>query len=271
MSFKKYRIILVLLIFIMFYAIMISSISSSEKNYRNDVLVTAHRGSSIKAKDNSVEAIKLAIEEEADYIELDVRKTKDNKLVLSHDDIFIKSSGAAISISNNTLKEINYYKDIFNIKKEKVVTLEKALKMIKGKAKLNIDLKVNNDEQEICKLLVKLIEKYGVEKEVIVTSTDYNALINIKGLNNNIKTGYITKKVTNSFNIEDIDALSIAYEGLDREIVEIFHKNNKEVFVWTVNNEVDAERAIYLGVDNIITNDVIIIKKLIKKISSNSK
>ena len=65
------------------------------------------------------------------------------------------------------------------------------------------------------------------------------------------------------FNIDEIDAISIAYEGLNERVVERVHKLGKEMFVWTVSNEEEGQRAIYLGVDNIITNDVIRIRSLI--------
>ena len=270
MYFKFFRRLIIVFIFIFSYNLLEHKILSEEKNCeKHRVFITAHRGSSLKARDNSIEAINIAIEEKADYIEIDVRKTKDNKLVLSHDDVFIKNSGESFNISESNFNDINR-KRIFSIgKDDKIVTLEKALKVIRGKSKINIDLKVNNDEELISKLVAELIEKYKMEEEVIITSSNYGVLLKVRNYNSNIKIGYITRSLAEDFNIDEIDAISIAYEGLNERVVERVHKLGKEIFVWTVNNEEEGQRAIYLGVDNIITNDVIRIRNLINKISSN--
>ena len=270
MYFKFFRRLIIVFIFIFSYNLLEHKILSEEKNCeKHRVFITAHRGSSLKARDNSIEAINIAIEEKADYIEIDVRRTKDNKLVLSHDDVFIKNSGESFNISESNFNDINR-KRIFSIgKDDKIVTLEKALKVIRGKSKINIDLKVNNDEELISKLVAELIEKCNMEEEVIITSSNYGVLLKVRNYNSNIKIGYITRSLAEDFNIDEIDAISIAYEGLNERVVERVHKLGKEMFVWTVNNEEEGQRAIYLGVDNIITNDVIRIRNLINKISSN--
>ena len=265
MYFKTFRYLIIVFIFIFSYNLLEHNILSEEKiNEKRKVFITAHRGSSLKARDNSIEAINIAIEEKADYIEIDARRTKDNKLVLSHDDVFMKSSGESFNISESTLKEINR-KGLFSVgKDDKIVTLEKALKVIRGKSKINIDLKVNNDKELISKLVVELIEKYKMEEEVITTSSNYGVLLKVRSYNSNIKIGYITRSLAEDFNIDEIDAVSIAYEGLNERVVERVHQLEKEMFVWTVNNEEEGQRAIALGVDNIITNDVIKIRNLIK-------
>ena len=270
MYFKFFRRLIIVFIFIFSYNLLEHKILSEEKNCeKHRVFITAHRGSSLKARDNSIEAINIAIEEKADYIEIDVRRTKDNKLVLSHDDVFIKNSGESFNISESNFNDINR-KRIFSIgKDDKIVTLEKALKVIRGKSKINIDLKVNNDEELISKLVAELIEKCNMEEEVIITSSNYGVLLKVRNYNSNIKIGYITRSLAEDFNIDEIDAISIAYEGLNERVVERVHKLGKEMFVWTVNNEEEGQRAIYLGVDNIITDDVVMIKNLINKISSN--
>ena len=81
--------------------------------------------------------------------------------------------------------------------------------------------------------------------------------------NSNIKYSYITKSLTDEFNIGEIDVISIAYEGLNKKWCKV-HGFSKQIFVWTVNEE--KVKAISLGVDNIITDDVVMIKNLINKI-----
>ena len=108
-----------------------------------------------------------------------------------------------------------------------------------------------------------------MEEEVIITSSNYGVLLKVRNYNSNIKIGYITRSLAEDFNIDEIDAISIAYEGLNERVVERVHGFGKQIFVWTVNDEEKGKRASSLGVDNIITDDVVMIKNLINKISSN--
>ena len=103
----------------------------------------------------------------------------------------------------------------------------------------------------------------------LLTSSNYGALLDVISYDSNIKIGYITKSLTDDFNVGEIDVISIAYEGLNKEVVQRVHGFGKQIFVWTVNDEEKGKRAISLGVDNIITDDVVMIKNLINKISSN--
>ena len=225
-----------------------------------DIQVTAHRGSSLKSPENSISAIKKAIEENADYAEIDVMTTRDNKVVLFHDSTLKRIDGTNRSIANMTLDEVkevdngSYFSKDF--KNERVPELEEVLKLAKGKIKLNIELKPMKKDDPLPKIVSDLVSKYEMEYDVVVSSLDYDSIQSVNEYNPLIKVGYILTIGVGDFTKFNVDFISVEYEMLRKELIYAMHVLNKEVHVWTINDEERVEDVIRLGVDNIITDDV---------------
>ena len=109
------------------------------------VVVIAHRGNHEEAHENTLEAIRNAISIGADFVELDVRRTKDGHHVLMHDRTVKRMTGASGSVSELTLAEIRALKisDATrpNVSASKVPTFEEALDEIGSKIGLYLDFK----------------------------------------------------------------------------------------------------------------------------------
>jgi glycerophosphoryl diester phosphodiesterase len=113
-------------------------------------VLVAHRGSSYTAPESTVPAVKKAVESRVDYIELDVQRTKDGELVISHDTNLLRLTNAKnmfpdrdnYELQNFTLKELRLlnYGAWFNVKYPKrakagysrltIMTLEQVLEFI---------------------------------------------------------------------------------------------------------------------------------------------
>ena len=108
-----------------------------------------HRGiTSNTIKENTYQSIKKALLDKNSLgVELDIRLTKDHKIVLSHNQI----------INNNYIENMNY-KDI--IKHTYLPTLDKILDINTNKIIL-IDIKVNNNYKEFANTLIELLNKYN--------------------------------------------------------------------------------------------------------------
>lgn len=83
--------------------------------------IIGHRGAAGLALENTIESIKKGVASGADFIELDIRKTRDNKLVLSHDPSLLRAHGVNLNVDEHTLKELR-------IPCPTLPTLEDALK-----------------------------------------------------------------------------------------------------------------------------------------------
>lgn len=107
-----------------------------------NVLVVAHRADWRNACENSILAIENAIAMGVDIVEIDLKKTKDNQLILSHDFTLDRTTTGKGKISDYTLAEIKqlFLKDGAGHKTTfKVPTLEEALLVAKGKVLVNLD------------------------------------------------------------------------------------------------------------------------------------
>ena len=156
-------------------------------------------------------------------------------------------------------------------KNEKIPTLEEALKVSKDKIKINIDLKILKEEDVLPIEVAKLIKKHQMEEQVIVSSSNYDAIQEIKKYCPNVKIGYIMIAGFGNFSALDVDFISVEYNMLTPSLIYIMHSLNKEVHVWTVNSEEEAKNAINLRVDNIITDNVDVIDNIIENSINRNK
>jgi glycerophosphoryl diester phosphodiesterase len=125
---------------------------------------SGHRGYKDKSIENTKESFLKAIEENLDYIELDIRKTKDNIPIVFHDKKLNRMlSKKRAKIENYSLKELKRfeYKD-----GQKILTLEEVLSILKGKIRIIIDIKIEGIESKV----IELIKKYTLVNDVIIQS-----------------------------------------------------------------------------------------------------
>lgn len=220
--------------------------------------ITAHRGYSVKAPENTLSALKYAINEEVNYSEIDVQETKDGEIVLFHDKNLKRITGEDIDIWDIDYENIRkldagkWFDEKF--KGEKIPSLREAIRISKGKMKLNIEIKTNGYEKRLVESVLKIIDDENFENECIITSTDYRVLQKVRKLNTNIRVGYIIYAAIGDLFSLDVDFYSIEASLVNQRLLKEAQLRGKEIHVWTVNDEVEMEKFIKMGVDNIITD-----------------
>ncbi len=224
------------------------------------VLVTSHRGFSHSVPENTLPAIEKAIEEQADYVEIDVRLTSDGVPVLLHDASLKRTTGLNEKIWNVTYAEVaqldagSWMGDEFT--GITIPTLEEVFALAKGQVMLNLDLKYHVDEEGLVEKVVALIEEYDMEYQCVIFSTNFGCLEQVKALNPDIQTGYILYQLyTGLLDNENIDFFSMKSTLVTKEVVDEIHTHGKTIHTWTVNTKAEIERLERLGVDNIITDN----------------
>ena len=148
----------------------------------------AHRGASAYAPENTMSAFNMAIQLNANGIELDLRRTKDGKIVIFHDNEIDKKSNKKGKISDYTYQELlNFdFGSWFDLKykDEKIVLFEDfAKKFLPKELTFAIELK----EEKIEKETFDIIKKYATHNNIYITSFNYNALENMRKIDSNIK------------------------------------------------------------------------------------
>lgn len=224
--------------------------------------ISAHRGFSHVAPENTAYAFEAAMESGADYIELDVQLTKDGQLVVFHDTTLDRTTNGSGKLADHTYEELSRLSagSHFGKKGEfddaKIMLLSEVFDLVDRKKLLNIEIKDTTGAVQAAEKTVELLEEYNLEGSCYVTSFSYTILKRVKELNPKIKTALIANMAasTSYSMLEHIDAVSMNYLFVNQSVVNEAHRNGKLIFVWTVNRKADMEEMVRLGVDNIITN-----------------
>ena len=252
----KHMIVGLIIITVIFTLNSITTVDAIQ-NYE---VITAHRGSSTVAPENTVSSVLRAIDDRAGFAEIDVQMSSDGIAVLFHDPTLAKL-GMSQSVDQLTYDEIakidagQWFDSTYT--GEQIPTLEEVLKVAKNKIKLNIELKVYDTNSLLPEIVVRLIESNDFINECIITSFDLNAIELVKKINPHIKTGWIVRslnKVNGNFYRSDIDVLSVKSSMVNHRLMRNAARFNKKVFVWTVNDQREMNRMLNAGVHSIITD-----------------
>jgi glycerophosphoryl diester phosphodiesterase len=223
------------------------------------LVVTAHRGASSVAPENTMAAMVAAVEAGAEFAELDVRLTRDGKVVLMHDgtvDRTTEGEGALGTFSLNELEALEvgaWFEEEFA--GEPIPTLRQVIQYAKGKMKLNIEIKNSRDEPTIADAVVEIIRSEDFVQHCMVASFSRETVEEVKRLAPEIRTGFIFGKDYP----EDVfqggwEVLSSNHGVVDSTFVARAKEGGKSVHVWTVDDRELMLHLIGLGVDGIITN-----------------
>ncbi|MCD7990639.1 MAG: glycerophosphodiester phosphodiesterase [Clostridia bacterium] len=228
--------------------------------WMSKVEITAHRGDNSQAPENTMPAFKAAVENGADWIELDVTQTKDGVLVIFHDADLMRLTGKPDKIWDMTYEELSQINAASHwgpfFRDTRIPRLEEVLDYCKDKTKLNIEVKVNDHQtQDFILRLVSLLQEKNMTDQCMITSFDYHSLQVVKQLDPSLKTEFISSKAIEqpeAFASADNFVLSI--DLINPETVSRIHTLGKEVIVWTVNDAYSVDKCRKAGADNLITD-----------------
>jgi glycerophosphoryl diester phosphodiesterase len=226
---------------------------------REDVAVTAHRGASLHAPENSMSAFRAAYEAGTSYVELDVQRTRDGALVVIHDGDLMRMAGDPRKVKDLALAEIESI-DIGRKRGpqyagEHVPTLAEVIDYARGRFRINIELKYNVPDPQLAAAVVALLREQQFLDQVVITSLDHAALRQVEQLQPSLETGLIVTAAVGNVVKTDTDFVSLNSARATASLVQQARAAGKKVHVWTVNKPEVMLRMIERDVDNIITDD----------------
>lgn len=225
---------------------------------RDSVSVAAHRGSSRAAPENTLAAIERAVEDGADFAEIDVQETADGEIVVIHDTDLRRIAGLEGKIWEVTYEEIrhldagSWFSPDFA--GERIPTLDEAIALADGRIGLNIEIKLTGHERGLVQGVARLIEESGFETQCIVTSMNRPVLAEVRRLNPRLKIGYIVYEMMGDIARVDADAVMLKASKITPLGVLALHDAGMEVHAWTVNDPLRMSYLIDRGVDGILTD-----------------
>jgi len=239
--------------------------------------VWAHRGSSAYAPENTLIAFELAIRQGADGIELDVQLTKDDKLVVIHDETINRVSGKTGYVRDYTLKELkafNCNNKFLQYGEVSIPTLQEVYELIRP-TNLTINVELKNSiilYEGMEEKLIELEYELDIGDRIIYSSFNHYSLMKLKSIKNNVKTGIL-------FQDEFIDipeyAAKLGVNALHPALyilqipgfIRSAKEKNLAINVWTVNDEEHMKSLVENQIDAIITNKPDLARKIVNILS----
>ena len=248
------------------------------------VLLIGHRGAAKLAPENTLASIKASLEYSPDRIEVDIQQSKDGIIYILHDETLDRTTNGTGLMKNYNADELNkleagsFFSDEF--KNEKIPTLDEAFELINGQSVFLIEIKMDGDfYPNIEESLVKTIQKYNAHSWVIVHSFNTKALETIHALDSTItlhklfiaKLNFIPMLYDGKIFWQNLSAFDYCTEFgvyssfINPHLVKVIHENGQKINAWTVNDTIEAQRLINMGVDGIITDVPNLMKPIIDK------
>ncbi len=225
----------------------------------DDVVITAHRGASGRAPENTLAAIRAAIADEADWAEIDVQETLDGVVAVHHDADFMRVDGDARKIWETPWSEVSQIPNGAwfgpEFEAERVASLEDVLRVTGDRIRVNIELKTYGHGQQLEERVIEIVERLGLTDRVVLMSLDRPTVEKLRSLRPDWTVGLLAAVSVGDLTKLDADFLAVNAKNATPGFVKRAHNSGKEMQVWTVNHPAQMSAMISLGVDNIITDE----------------
>lgn len=240
--------------------------------------VTAHRGNSVEFPENTLPSFQGGIDAGADWVELDIRKTKDGQIVISHDADTKRTTGVELVIPNATFQELEQLDVAAEFRKAKGLTLSQCpvqrmpllkdavqLFMKQKRTHVSMHLKVDCVTEALA-----IIKEIHAEQMVGFNDSGLDYVSKAKKLAPAIPIFWDRLPTTNID--EDIkvakergfETIVMHYSGVTQENVDKIKAAHLKTGAWTVDDRPTLEKMLKLGIERIYTDDpklLITIKK----------
>lgn len=241
-------------------------------------LVMAHRGGAGLWPENTLYAFERAVAMKADVLEMDMRATADNQLVVIHDSTVDRTTEGSGPVSAWTLRELKRLDAGYRWSPDggrsfplrgrglTVPTLSEIFSAFSG-IRLNIDIK--QEHPSIVQPFCRMIREQQAEANLMVASFNQAVLNEFRAACAGVATSGSVMDLRSFLALESeqgavetgraIRALQVPeYVAGQRLVTPAFieeaHRRGLEVHVWTINDEAAMKRLIELKVDGIITD-----------------
>ncbi|MBE6815880.1 MAG: hypothetical protein E7522_10600 [Ruminococcaceae bacterium] len=251
-------------LFLGYEAPEIKKLSDSNLENIEDVKLTAHRGFSGIAPENTLVAFEKAGEYGFYATECDVHLTKDGVWVIYHDDNIFRLTNGYKNIEEATYEELQEYVidngvNVDYYPNQKIPTLEEYLIICKD-MKIIPQIEIKNGSKEKLQEILDLLEKYELKENAIIISFKGEMIKKVRELDEKIELWYLVEEITEE-NINECKdnnyKLAFNHKKNDEEIIKTAISKGLTLCAWTVD-DLETLKSLYnLGVKYITTNAII--------------
>lgn len=229
------------------------------------MILVGHRGLSGRYPENTRSSLEAAVQAGIPMIEVDLQITRDERIVICHDENVFRVTGYDGLIGEMTLESLrnedfaHFHK---SSEREVILTLEELFDLLPEHMSVNLEIK--NSTRKKTSIVAKVwecIERLGNEDRVIISAYDHDILQEFWKLNKNIRLGVLIYANL----IRPVDYIStlgfkpysvhLAIEFSDEKRISDFLSRGIKVFLYTVNSREDYQFAMSSGVTGIISDN----------------
>lgn len=220
------------------------------------MLTIAHRGASGIAPENTLLAFRLALEQGADAIELDVFRCASGELVVIHDETLERTTNGVGKVREQPLGAL---RKLDAGEGEHIPTLSEVVEVVGRRVPIFIELKHSSLAKDVAVFLQHYLARGWNYDDLIVIGDFYDELYALKRLVPSILIGAGmekggVKKMRALCKRLHPYAILPHYALVDALFVTAVSERKVKLFPWTVNKPQDLNRLQKLGVDGIITD-----------------
>ena len=230
----------------------------------------SHRGGALENDENTLSAFQKSVELGYQYIETDVQNTKDDNLVIFHDNDLKRLVNQNINIADITYDDLKKIK-IFN--NQSIPLLKDVIEEFRY-IKFNIDPKSDR-----AAVLLNSILKERKDLERFCVGSFFQHRVNLfrNSFSNKVTTSMSKQEVIKLFFNQYLHLFKqatpciqvpVSFKGITiitKKLINFIHTQNKKIHVWTIDDQTEMQRLIDLGVDGIMTDRPSILKNVLIK------
>jgi glycerophosphoryl diester phosphodiesterase len=214
------------------------------------MFIIGHRGARGVEPENTLLAVRTGMAC-ADYVEVDVRLTRDRIPVIMHDLLLDRTTNGAGPVNEYTLEKLKAFDAG---KGEKIPTLEEVCSIVKGHCGLVVEIKEPGSESEICSVL-----RGNPPENLFIVSFHPESILLVKDLLSGVKTGIIYSRALADLpgDAKELgaDAILLKFALLTGKLVMACHKKSLLIISWTLDTPEEFRIAHDLGIDGLATDD----------------
>jgi glycerophosphoryl diester phosphodiesterase len=233
------------------------------------VEIIAHRGAAGERPENTMAAVLKAIDDGADWVEIDVQESADGEVIVAHDSDFMKSAGIELKVWNATMTDIagidvgSSFDPAYAA--ERTPTLREVLSAARGKSRVMIELKYYGHNVDLEDRVARIVEETGMADKIAVISLKLPMVEKMRSLRPVWRTGILAARAVGDLSKLDTNIIAVNVGQVSVGLSERCKANGKLLYVWTVDEPVTISRMISMGVDGLITNKPALARQVIER------
>ena len=224
----------------------------------NTSLVISHRGVSNKnGVQNTVQSLEKTAQLKPDLIEMDVQETKDGQFVMMHDANLKNLAGINARPQDLTLEELTGLDISENGYRTKISSFDDYLNRA-NELHQRLLIEIKTSKKDSPQMMERFLEKYGpIIKQYghQMQSLDYHVIDQVLKYDSTIPV-YFILPYNSIFPKTKATGYTMEYSTLDEYFVTKLWYTEQKLYVWTVNGSEAFDKAVRLGADGMITDNL---------------